>query len=96
MMNFNDIPLEVYGIIVNFMSNPIQFTTINKECYNFMYTSVYALCSHKEFVINDVTTLNNKYDFIKKLNVEDTNVTNIDIKRYSMIRHIYGGNKKIS
>ena len=41
-MLFTEIPLEVYGIILNYMKNPLKLSEINKELYKLLNESVYG------------------------------------------------------
>jgi len=47
-MTFTEIPFEVYGIILNYMKNPLKLSLVNKEL-NKLLRSEYGRCYYKKF-----------------------------------------------
>ena len=83
MMEFIDIPPELYGIILNFMENPLILSLVNKELYNLFHNSVYGKCHYKEFRLKDSTKLKNKiYPYVTILNISYSNINDDVLKRF--------------
>ena len=58
---FSNIPHEVYGIIINYMDNPLNFGLINQEYHKFIHESPYGKCYYKIFKLRLDKNLFNVY-----------------------------------
>ena len=70
-MLFTEIPLEIYGIILNYMKNPLILSGVNKELYNLLNKSVYGRCYYKVFKCNKKWKLlgRSQLPYVIKLNI---------------------------
>ena len=75
-MDFKDIPPELYGIILNFMPNPLILSLVSKEFYDLLNNNAYGKCYYKEFKLRDPKKLIAKdYKYVVKLNIlQDTRI----------------------
>ena len=75
-MDFSSLPPELYGIILNFMPNPLILSLVSKEFYNLLNNNAYGKCYYKEFELRDPKKLIAKeYKYVVKLNIlQDTRI----------------------
>ena len=83
-MTFNDIPFEVYGIILNYMEKPLKLSLVNKEL-NKLLKSEYGRCYYKKFKYNNKSMSSGgklKFkEYVTILDVSYKDITNDQLKK---------------
>ena len=88
-MSFINIPLEVYGIILNYMENPLKLSLVNKVLYYLMNKSEYGGCYYKKFKYNRKYKLVAKeYAYVTILDVSCSNITDDQLKQFPNLQEL--------